>query len=335
MDIELRMPDLATTDSAMKVVRWLKEIGQSVSRGEAILEVETDKATMELEAIASGTLKAVHVRPEDSVDVGQLVATLEGEGKLAAPSVQPTVSEEVKPEEKGGRFAKNRAAASRPAKGESQPSIPLSPTQRSVARRMQESKQANPHFYLQPSANAEPHNERRRVDADSKIVWDAYFVHAAAKALGRFERMGLRFENDRLNPSGTDSIGVAVDIEGELFVISLAGPNKKSLESLSVEIRNSVEKMRSGEPAARRLQPAALTITNLGSTGIESFTAIVNPPEAAILAIGKIAPVAVVADGKVVPQNRVSLTLSVDHRVVNGKYAAEFLQAIVDELESL
>jgi pyruvate dehydrogenase E2 component (dihydrolipoamide acetyltransferase) len=200
---------------------------------------------------------------------------------------------------------------------------------------MQESKQAIPHFYLQTSANAEPLIERRRVDADSKIVWDAFFVHAAAKALGRFERMGLRFENDRLNPSGTDSIGVAVDIEGELFVISLAGPNKKSLESLSVEIRNSVEKMRSGEPAARRLQPAALTITNLGSTGIESFTAIVNPPEAAILAIGKIAPVAVVADGKVVPQNRVSLTLSVDHRVVNGKYAAEFLQAIVDELESL
>jgi pyruvate dehydrogenase E2 component (dihydrolipoamide acetyltransferase) len=335
MDIELRMPDLATTDSPMRVVRWLKVIGQMVRRGEGILEVETDKATMELEAIASGTLKTVHVQPEDSVDVGQLVATLEGEGKLAVPSVQPVVNEEAGSKARGGMFAKNRAAASQPAESADATSIQLSLTQRSVARRMQESKQSIPHFYLQTSANAEPLITRRRAAAESKIVWDAFFVHAAAKALSRFGRMSFRLENDRLNPSGTDSIGVAVDIDGELFVISLPGPNDKSPEVLSTEIRDSIEKLISGDPTARRLQPARLTITNLGSTGIESFTAIVNPPEAAILAIGKVAPVAVVIDGKVVPQNRVSLTLSVDHRIVNGKYAAEFLQAIVDELESL
>jgi pyruvate dehydrogenase E2 component (dihydrolipoamide acetyltransferase) len=147
--------------------------------------------------------------------------------------------------------------------------------------------------------------------------------------------MGLRFENDRLVPAASDAVGVAVDHNGELYVIALTSPATKSPEQISDEIRATVDRLRAGEPDARRLHPAAMTVTNLGAANVETFTAIVNPPEAAILAIGKVAPAAVVQDGKVVPQHRVSLTLSVDHRVVNGKYAAEFLGAIVQELETL
>lgn len=335
MEIELKMPDLATTDSAMRVVRWLIEIGQTVKRGEPILEVETDKATMELEAIASGILKEVRVEPDDEVSVGQLIAILEAEDSLATPTTNAGRAAEVTPGGKSGMFAKNRAAIAKPDAGSSELSIPLSPTHRSVARRLQESKQSIPHFYLQTSANAEPIIARRQAAAPASIVWDAFFVHAAAKALGKFERMGFRFQDDHLSPCEADAIGVAVDNGGELFVISIAGPAEKTPETLSGDIRAAVGKLQSGDSDARRLQPARLTVTNLGATGIESFTAIVNPPESAILAIGKVAQTAVVHDGKVGAQHRVTLTLSVDHRVVNGKYAAEYLQAIVTELESL
>jgi pyruvate dehydrogenase E2 component (dihydrolipoamide acetyltransferase) len=335
MEIELKMPDLATTDTAMRVEGWLVEIGQPVKRGQALLEVETDKAVMEVEAIATGVLKAVHVQPDDEVTAGQTIATLEVESEKTAPTATsgPVVAGTA--ESKGGMFARNRAQAAKSTGDDETQTVPLSTNQRTVGRRMQQSKQTIPHFYLQASASAESLLARRRNTAPSPIIWDAFFANAAAKALRKFERLCLRYENDGLVPSETDAVGVAVDLDGELFVIPLTGPADKTPEQLSVEIRTAVEKLRAGDPEARGLQPANLTITNLGSTGVETFTAIVNPPEAAILAIGKVAPVAVVLDGVVIPQNRVSLTLSVDHRVVNGKYAAEFLRMIVDEIESL
>jgi len=332
MDIELKMPDLATTGSAMRVVRWLVEVGQHVNRGDPILEIETDKATMELEAVASGRLKEMHLRPNDEVSVGQIVAMLESEDGGPAAVRDTRSSSDAKPASMGGMFAKNRAASRSPVSDPVEQAIALSPVQRAVARRMVESKQSAPHFYLQTSANAEPIVARRAATA---AAWDAFFVHAAAKALARFDRMRYRYDSDRLRPSESDAIGVAVDHEGELFVIPVVAPAGKSPEAISGEIRSAVEKVRSGDPDARRLNPTNLTVTNLGSTGVETFTAIVNPPEASILAIGKVAAVAAVESGKVIAQHRVSLTLSVDHRVVSGKYAAEFLQSIVQELESL
>lgn len=331
------MPDLATTDSAIKVVRWLIEVGQPVRRGQPLLEVETDKSSMEVEAVATGTLRSVHVKPEDEVNAGQAIATIEIEEAVAAPAgSSPTRQAAATPtpavvEKTGGMFAKNRQAAQQPAAGA--PFIPLSPAQRTAARRMQESKQTVPHFYLSTSANAEGLLARRAAAA-KPIAWDAFFVHAVSKALQKYERMGLRFENDRLVPAASDAVGVAVDHNGELYVIALASPSTKTPAQLSDELRATVDKLRAGDPDARRLRPAAITVTNLGAANVETFTAIVNPPEAAILAIGKVAAAAVVQDGRVVPQQRVSLTLSVDHRVVNGKYAADFLGAVVQELET-
>ncbi|MFA5058320.1 MAG: 2-oxo acid dehydrogenase subunit E2 [Opitutaceae bacterium] len=346
MEIEFKMPDLATTDSAIKVIRWLVEVGQPVKRGQPLLEVETDKAAMEVESIATGKLSAVHVQPGGAVAVGQTIAIIATEGGTAVsppvsvptppvPAAAPAASPSAPPKKAGGMFAKNRAATQKSATEEQKQSIALSPAQRTVARRMQESKQTIPHFYLQTSLNAERILARRTAAASQKIAWDAFFVYAVGRALKKFDRMGLRFETDHLVPSGTDAVGVAVDHAGELYVISIGDPAAKTPEQISGEIRALVEKLRSGDPEAKRLRPANITITNLGGANVETFTAIVNPPESAILAIGKVAPAAVVQEGEIVPQHRVSITLSVDHRVVNGKYAADFLGAIVQELESL
>ncbi len=357
----MKMPDLATVDSDITVVRWLVEGGQSVRRGEPLLEVETDKALMEAEAIATGTLKAVRAQPGDAVAAGEVIAVIEVEGvapaiaasqpveppaPVSAASPPPSPSgaprgchrRDANATERGGMFARNRreraSGQDAHATGAKQ-AIPLDAVQRTVARRMTESKQTIPHFYVQTSANAEPMRARREAAAPQKIVWDAFFVHAVGRALQRFERMMLRFENDRLVPHAPDVIGVAVDVDGDLFVVPIADAAVKTPTQISAEIVALVERLQRGDPEARRLRPACLTVTNLGMTGVESFTAVINPPESAVLAVGRIAPCAVVKDGQIVVEHRVTLTLSVDHRVVSGKYAADFLSAIAQELASL
>jgi pyruvate dehydrogenase E2 component (dihydrolipoamide acetyltransferase) len=146
--------------------------------------------------------------------------------------------------------------------------------------------------------------------------------------------MRWRLKDEEIAASDTDAVGVAVDVQGDLCVVAIAGPGNKTLVQISDEIRAAVSRIEQNDVEARAIRPGNITITNLGASGIESFAAIINPPEASILAIGKIAPAAVVEDGKVAVQNRVCLTLSVDHRIVNGKYAADFLNTIVREIEA-
>ena len=298
---------------------------------------------MEVESIATGRLKEKRAQPGDALSAGQLLAVIEttgGPAPQAAPAVaappSPAAAAPPAPATKpaGGMFAKNRAAAASPAPAGPTP-IALSPAQATAARRLQQSKQTIPHFYLQTSANAEPLLKCRAAAAGQNIAWDAFFVHAVGQALKKFPRLACRYEADRLVPAGTDAIGVAVDHADELFVLAIANPAAKTPGQISDELRTLVTRLRAGDPGARRLRPATLTITNLGGTGVETFAAIVNPPEAAILAIGKAAPVPAVVDGKVVAQTRLSLTLSADHRIVSGKYAAQFLDEIVRELEAL
>ncbi len=129
---------------------------------------------------------------------------------------------------------------------------------------------------------------------------------------------------------------VAVDVEGELYVIPIAAPVAKTVEQVSVEIRQNVQRLRDGDPEARRIRPALMTVTNLGVCNVENFIPIINPPEPAILGIGKVAPIPVARDdGWIGVEHRCALTLCVDHRVSSGKYAGSFLEAIVKELEAV
>ena len=319
----MKMPDLSTTDSAIKLVRWLVQPGQTVKRGQPLCEIETDKAASEVESIVAGVLKEFRAQPGDMVVVGQEIALFETE---TSPNPAPA---------KGpGLFARNRAAVPAPNVAPAPaPTIALSQSQQTVGRRLQSSKQNIPHFYLQASANAEP-MIRRRQAASPKPVWEAFFVSAIGKVLKDFERIRWRLGTEGVSAAPSSDIGVAVDVRGDLFVAAIATPPGSSVEEISKVIRARVQEIESGTGEARGIRPAAITITNLGASCIETFTAIINPPEVAILAIGKIGPVPVVQNGQVTVQQRVALTLSADHRVLNGKYAADFLGAIIREIES-
>jgi pyruvate dehydrogenase E2 component (dihydrolipoamide acetyltransferase) len=360
MPVELRMPDLATTDSAITVTRWLVGVGQAVARGQPMLEVETDKAAMEVEAYLDGTLSEILAQPGDTVEAGQVIARLAieaGQGVASAAPVAipaaaaPVQAAPVMPgpaRAKAGLFARNRQAAAvmsphgaiTPPDGAAaapaqSAALPLSVAARTAALRLQESKQTIPHFYLQRSANAEPMRARRQAALPRAPVWDAFFVAAVARALGEYSKLACRWDNGQLVPQSTDSIGVAVDLEDELFVVSVPRAAARTPEDISDCIRADVDRLRRHDPAARRLSRNLMTVTNLGSLGVDAFAAIINPPEAAVLAVGRVAPAVVAVAGRPVVQERVTLTLSVDHRVASGRYAAAFLNRLVALLESI
>jgi pyruvate dehydrogenase E2 component (dihydrolipoamide acetyltransferase) len=379
MRFEMKMPDLATTDSEIRITRWLIEMGQKVERGQPIVEVETDKATMEVESVASGVLAEVRAAANDAVSVGQVIAIMEVEGSspaAAVPAAFPPCAQEAHSgvpllrrssagseptagtaceqavahtgaapaRPAGGMFARNRAAAQAaeaggtPAPQRGTPpvaGIALSVAERTAGKRLQESKQTIPHFYLQTSVNAAAMIARRKAAVPAKLAWDAFFVLAVAKSLAKFERFRCRLDGERLVPIESDAIGVAVDIDGDLYVVPIAAATTKTVEQISEQIRQGVARLRS-DPEARRTQPALMTVTNLGGCNVESFIPIISPPESAILGVGRVVATPVVqAEGRIGVEQRCTITLCVDHRISSGKYAGEFLGAIVKQLESL
>jgi pyruvate dehydrogenase E2 component (dihydrolipoamide acetyltransferase) len=361
MRFEMKMPDLATTESEIRIVRWFIEPGQKVERGQPLLEVETDKATMEVESVASGVLSEVRSQVDDAVSVGQVIAVLEVEGAAPAAGMGATGglsagaaaapldtagqagsgTQKPIPAARGGAgmFARNRAAATA-AKTDATPKpatggIPLTVAQRVAAKRLQESKQTIPHFYLQTSVNAAAMVARRKAAEPVKLAWDAFFVLAVARAIAKFNRFRCRLDGERLVSVESDAIGVAIDHENELYVVPVASPITKTVEQISDEIRRNAERLRNGDAEVRRIRSALMTVTNLGVCDVESFIPVINPPEAAILGVGRVRPTPVVQDdGRIGVEPRCTLTLSVDHRIASGKYAGEFLGAIVRELEA-
>jgi pyruvate dehydrogenase E2 component (dihydrolipoamide acetyltransferase) len=308
---------------------------------------------MEVESVSGGIVQSLLVQQDEEVMVGQEIAIIlskeqsMSQENMAAPKEKlPSASKENACSEKSdtvfgpskprrGLFAKNKEKHL----AEASVYVPMSSTQGIVAKRMQQSKQTVPHFYLQVTADAEAmaavRNEMKKTNPGQNVVWDAFFVQAAAKALEKFERMKCRWEDNKLIKSVNNAIGVAVDIDGNLYVIPIKNPLTKDITEISSEIISRVEEIQAGEPEAKKLEPANITISNLGGANIELFYAIVNPPEAAILAIGKIAPTPCVIDNEIAIRNQVKLSLSIDHRVVSGKYAADFLNAIIEEIQNI
>jgi pyruvate dehydrogenase E2 component (dihydrolipoamide acetyltransferase) len=348
MNVEMTLPDLSTTGASVRIVRWLVKPGQAIRQGQPLVEVETDKATMEVESYLSGVLVQILADEDSEIEVGQALAILSAAGAvgsapapMAAPTPAPAPIPAPAPEPapaRAGMFARNRQkaaeAAPEPVHAPAPDPLALTTAQRVTAQRMLESKQNVPHFYLQVSANAEPAAVRRAA-ANTGIAWDAFFVCAVGRALQHFPRLRAGFRDGKLVPAAADAVGVAVDLNGDLYVCPIAGPAAKTPEQVSLELSAWVARLKQGDPQARTLQPACLTISNLGAAGVEAFSAVINPPEAAILAVGKVAPQVIARDGQVAIQQRVTLTLSVDHRVTSGRYAADFLAALVREFESM
>lgn len=219
--------------------------------------------------------------------------------------------------------------------------IPLSAMRRTIAKRLSQSMQTAPHFYvtsvidtgkltdLRQQINEYAANEPEPV----KISFNDLIVKAVARALAHMPQMNVSFAEDRLIQKKQVNIGVAVALEQGLIVPVLRNADRLSILEIARETRRLAEAAREGKLRSEEFSGGTFTVSNLGMFDVESFTAVINPPESAILAVGSITPTPAVVDGQVVVRDRMKVTLSSDHRAIDGAIAARFLQEVKRLLE--
>ncbi len=216
----------------------------------------------------------------------------------------------------------------------------LSKIRRTTGRRMAESKAAAPHFYvtsevdMAPAAALREQINAQAPDDAAKVSFNDLIIKAAALALREFPNLNASLENDQLVEHPNIDINVAVAIEGGLIAPFVPDADQKGLITIARMTKDLVGRARNGGLTPDEYQGGTFTISNLGMFDVEEFIAIINPPQAAILAIGSIMDVPVVEDGEIVPGKRMNITLSADHRVTDGAEVARYLQAVKRYLEN-
>jgi len=417
---EIVMPRLSDTMEEGTILRWLKQDGEEVKRGEELVEIETDKATMIYESDLAGVLQTV-AGEGDTLAVGELIAQVGSDGaQPAAPAVAST--EGAAPEEStggaadpaqaqpqtppqpqpqapvqatdgptaggrvkasplarriardsgvdlqaltgsgpGGRIVKadvQGAGAPSPSPSAGAPAAPppaagvegvatakgqtttveLSRTQQTIARRMAESKATIPDFTLQVEVDMEEcvmlRAELKRLSQDEAPTYNDMVVKASALALREHPHANGSYRDGRLQLHSRVNVGVAVAAEDALVVPTVFDAAEKSLGVIARETRALAERVRAGTITPPELGGGTFTVSNLGMYGVHSFTAIINPPQAAILSVGSVSPRAVVREGEVLARHTMTITLACDHRILYGAGAALFLARISELLEA-
>jgi pyruvate dehydrogenase E2 component (dihydrolipoamide acetyltransferase) len=382
--IPILMPKAGQSMEEGTILQWRVQAGMLIRKGDVILEIETDKATMEVEAPESGRLARI-VEPEGSVlpvlkpiayladndaDVDAYIAAYGADAATQAPQVgqeqapparttppaavgaaTPTVLEggRVKASPAARKLAAQRGVDLRTIAGGSGPSgrilstdvpvggtagvrRPLSRMRKAIARSLQQSKQTIPHFYMRLTLSAEPVlSFYQSCKARFRCSLNDVIVQACARAIREFPAFRSRIEGDELLESPSVNIGIAVAVPDGLVVPVVVDADRMSLEQISAQTRQMVEAARSGK--VHGMGQGSFTITNLGMVGTEEFAAIINPPDTAILAVGAVRQAAVVKDGAVRAGKVMTVTLSADHRVIDGMLAARFLERLRELLE--
>jgi pyruvate dehydrogenase E2 component (dihydrolipoamide acetyltransferase) len=410
MAIVINMPRLSDTMTDGVVAKWHKKVGDQVSEGDLLAEIETDKATMEFEAFPGqeGELLYIGVEEGKSAPVDEVLAILGNKGEdiealknggaaqnespaQETPSTkqpepaEPKQNEAPAPiqnapapvvaasagrvmasplakkiaEEKGidisrvagsgdnGRVVKrdieNYTPSQQVAMSSSYSSaettvdeVVVSQMRKTIARRLAESKFSAPHFYLTMEIDMDNAMQARKMinaAGGVKISFNDFVVKAVATALRKHPKVNASWRGDTIVYYNYINVGVAVAVDEGLLVPVIRNTDHKGLAQISAEVRDFAQRAKD-----KKLQPSdwegnTFTISNLGMYGIEEFTAIINPPDACILAVGGIKEVPVIKNGQVVPGNRMKVTLSCDHRVVDGATGAAFLQEVKANLE--
>ena len=354
----VRMPPLGTTADELRIVRWLKPVGSAVEQGEPLLEVETDKATLEVEAAVSGTLLAVLHGPDETVAVGEVLGFIGAPGE-EAPAVEPSAAGPASKKQAlpvarklaqehgidlasvsgsgpGGRIEKQDVLALIEAAPVPEGEIEVSRHRRAVAERLTVSVQTIPQFSAAVDVDmsrAAARLAREREGGAVGLTYTHLLLQATAGALREHPALNRLWVEDgpRVRQLERPDVGLAVAGEETLLVPTIAEPDLLALSAL-VELTGQAERLaREGKVTGG---PAAITLSNLGMFGVDRFSAIVDPDQTAILAVGAVTERVSAAAGLVCIGPWVELTLTADHRVVDGVLAARFLTAVRARLES-
>ena len=277
---------------------------------------------------------AKRLAEEKGIDLGQVKGTGEG-GRIVKRDI-----DEFKPQEQPAAAAPAAVASMAPAAEAPQDlayeEVNVSQMRKTIARRLAESKFSAPHFYLTIDvAMEEAMAARKKINetSETKISFNDLVVKASASALGQHPAINSSWAGDKIRRNKDINVGVAVAVEEGLLVPVIRHTNHKGLAQINQEVKEKDTKARDKKLAPEEMEGNTFTISNLGMFGIKDFTAIINAPDSCILAVGGIRHEPVVRDGAVVPGNVMSLTLSCDHRVVDGATGAAFLQTLKNALE--
>jgi pyruvate dehydrogenase E2 component (dihydrolipoamide acetyltransferase) len=422
------MPALEMAQDTGKLIQWLKREGEEVSKGEPLMEIETDKVTVEIEAPANGKLANVTARPGDEVPVGEVIAMIIGPGEeapqpsgtlrgtqLAPARIEPgstkSGDQETSPAElnasplalrvaaqhgvdlrsvkpDGGRIEKSdvlayvqRAAS--PGNGGPRLSpaspkarrlalendlqvediqgsgpggavlaadvsavlaaavpeveiLPVSNVWKVMVERVTQSWTSAPHFYLMREVDASrlvAWREYAQRQTDQKITYTDLLVRVAAAGLRRHPRANASWHADQVILNSEIHIGLAVAVEEGLIVPVIHRADQLSLDQIAQQRKDLVTRAQSGKLKPEDLRNGTFTISNLGMYGVDAFNAVVNPPQAAILAVGRIAERVVPVNGQPAVRPMMVLSLSCDHRVVDGARGAQFLNTVAELIE--
>ncbi len=394
MAVAVIFPKLDEAMTSGKIVRWLKNEGDAVEKGEIILEIESEKTSFELEAEASGILSNITAKEGDEVPIGTTIAYILKPGEKAPEAETPVKAEtkreppkaEARIEEPklasepkeikasplarniarennvdlslvtgtgpGGRITKEDVlrfleeggvvAAPTPATAPAGPEeeiIPLSTMREVIARRMTESFQT-PHFYLTVEVDAlEIQKARQRLlpviegKTGIRLTLTDLIIMAVTKALEKNPSLNCSYTDGSMKLLKRIDIGLVTSIEGGLMVPVIRDAKTKSLAEIAQARAELVQKARERTLTKEEMTGSTFTISNMGMYDIDQFSAIIQPPEAAILAIAKIAEKVVARNGEMVIRPVMSLTLSIDHRVLDGALGAQFLQTLKNYIE--
>jgi pyruvate dehydrogenase E2 component (dihydrolipoamide acetyltransferase) len=417
------MPKLGFDMAEGTLVRWVKKEGDKVEKGELLAEIETDKATVEVESQFSGTVLKQLVKEGTAVPVGKPIAAVgeagekvdeavlgsggAGEQKKESQGVEKSGSQEVQKSETqvgkaltprpkdvttsegnghlpagirvsplARRLARERGIDLQAVHGSgpmgritrkdvegakegsvagialpglamadlgpapADQRVPISRLRAAIGRRMTQSRQEVPHFYV-----THEYDMDRVVDAreqanmalqgsGEKLSVNDFVIKAAALALRQYPNLNAKLDGDAVLQFGHINISVAVAVDKGLLTVVSKDADRKPLRLISKEVKQMAERVRSGKVQSEDIEGSTFTISNLGMYDVFEFIAIINPPEAAILALGSALQQAVVKNGQVVPGWRMRATISVDHRVSDGAEAAQYLQALGQYLEN-
>jgi pyruvate dehydrogenase E2 component (dihydrolipoamide acetyltransferase) len=403
------MPRLSDTMTEGVIADWHKKVGDMVKKGDILADIETDKATMELESYKEGKLLYTGAEKGQKIAVNDLLAIIGEEGKVnvqqiveasknkgAAPTVvnepaaEPVASKtapepvastshslngderikasplakklasekgidlsqlhgsgdygriikkdvvEFKPTAPATAAQKTVSVASAPAGQISFDDVPVSQMRKTIAKRLSEVKFTAPEFYLTIQVDMDQAvNSRAKINetAPVKISFNDFVLKATALALKKHPAVNSSWMGDKIRVNHHVNIGVAVAVEDGLLVPVVRFADTKSLSQISVEVKDFATKAKSKKLQPSDWEGSTFTISNLGMFGMDEFTAIINPPDSCILAISSIQQIPVVKNGAIVPGNVMKLTMTCDHRVVDGATGAAFLQTLKGLLE--
>ncbi len=368
------MPQLSDTMKEGTVIKWNKKIGDKVSEGDILAEIETDKATQDFEIDVSGVLLFIGVQEGETARVNDVLAIIGKEGENIShiiSELQSSKKQEQKKQEifispiakkmakkigipiekiKGsgdnGRiikrdidfYEKSNLNLIKEIENEKPVKIVHSSIRKKIAKHLTYSKFSAPHYYLFSEINADNlikfrQNLNNKLSSEEKISFNDIIIKAVAQSLRKHPDMNVSWDDENVIMHSKIHIGIAVAIKDGLIVPVIKNADQKSLLEISKEIKDKALRSKSKKIQPEEIENSTFTVSNLGMYGIESFTSIINTPNTSILSVGSIIIRPIVKNYKIEIGNIMKITLSCDHRIIDGSKGSEYIYSLKNFLE--